>query len=109
MATPYISPNYTRGSAHMEAASINNTVVTSSQINSKTGGGTITIQPMTSTTNTQSNYHPSSTYTKLSTVSANAQIQAVQTGGLKRRKSKRRKSKRRKSKIRKSKRRKSKK
>ena len=102
MTTPYTPPNYTRGSAAMDAASINNTIVTSSQINSKSGGGTLTIQPMTSTTNTQSNYHPSDTYTKLSAVSANAQIQAIQTGGFKR--SKRRKSKRRKSKRRKSKR-----
>jgi len=106
MTTPYTPPNYTRGSAAMDAASINNTIVTSSQVNSKIGGGTLTIQPMTSTTNTQSNYHPSDTYTKLSAVSANAQIQAVQTGGFKRRKSKRRKSKKRKSKRRKSKRRK---
>ena len=106
MTTPYIAPDYSRGSAHMAAASINNTVVTSSQIQ-KTGGGTVTINPMNSTTTGPTNYPTNNTYTKLTAVSTNASIQSrgdTLKGG--KRKSKRRKSKRRKSKRRKSKRRK---
>jgi hypothetical protein len=100
MTSPYIAPEYARGSAHMAAASINNTVVTSSQIQ-KTGGGSITINPMNSTTNSPTHYSPTNTYTNLTAVSTNAGIQSRGDnlkGGIKRKKSKRRKSKRRKSK-----------
>ena len=96
MTSPYIAPDYPRGSPHMAAASINNTVVTSSQIQ-KTGGGSITINPINSTTNSPTNYPPTNTYTNLTAVSTNAGIQSRGDnlkGG--KRKSKRRKSKRRK-------------